>query len=94
MNRPEFTGLQVSVLIRSDKMQSGDVLAFLESIEFKYEMQEKLANLIQESLRANNVPFHEVIISLDRPPERAEPVEQSKSSAPKASLLGRLFGRR
>jgi hypothetical protein len=93
MNRPEFTGLQISVLIRSDKMQSLEVLAFLESIEFKYEMQEKLANLIQESLRAGNVPFHEVIISLDRPPERAEPIERSKSSGHK-SMLGRLFGRR
>ncbi len=93
MNRPEFTGLQVSVLIRSDKMQSGDILAFLESLEFKHEMQENLANLIQDSLRANKVPFHEVIISLDRPPVRAEPIER-KSSTPKASLLGRLFGRR
>ncbi len=93
MNRPEFVGLQVSVLIRSDQTQSTEVLTFLESVEFKYQMQEKLANLIQESLRAGNVPFHEVIISLDRPPERAKPVER-KSSRDKPSRLGRLFGRR
>jgi hypothetical protein len=94
MHIPEFVGLQVSVLVRSDAAQSNDVLAYLESVEFKAEMQENLANLIKASLTAGKVPFHEVIISLDQPPVRAKPVERSTSAGDRSSILGRLFGRR
>ncbi len=93
MNRPEFVALQVSVLIRGDETKVNAIQAFLESVEFKYEMQEELGRLIQNSLRNSNVPFDEVIISLDKPPERAKPIERTRSSD-KPSVLARLFGRK
>lgn len=92
INKPEFVGLQVSALIRSEASQSSEVLAFLDSVAFKAEMQEKLATMLKETLRDHEVPFQEVIISLDRPPDIAKPVER-KSSEDKGSVLGRLFGR-
>lgn len=92
INKPEFVGLQVSVLIRSDAGQSKDVLLFLDSVEFKAEMQEKLATMLKDTLQENKVPFHEVIISLDRPPDIAKPVER-KPAKDKGSMLGRLFGK-
>ncbi len=94
MNKPEFVALQSSILIRSDETQSKEVLAFLDTIEFKAHMQEALATLMQETLRENNVPFDEVIISMDKPPQQARPVKPGKSSSDKPSMLGRLFGKK
>ena len=94
MINPEFVALQVSVLIRSDQVKSLAIQEFMDTVEFKAGMQEDLARLIQENLRTNNVPFDEVIISLDKPPQRARPVERSRSPKDKPSRLGRLFGRR
>jgi hypothetical protein len=66
----------------------------MDSVPFKAEMQEQLAGLIQETLRANNVPFDEIIIALDRPPQRAKPVESAKDSIKEPSRLARLFGKK
>lgn len=86
MYTPEFVALQATILIRSDPVTSRDVQAYLETVEFKGELQHQLATLVKEGLRAGKVPFDEVIISLDRPPERARPAED------KPSWLQRLFG--
>ncbi len=93
MYQPEFVALQVTVLIRSDQSRSGDIQTYLESLEFKSEMQQKLAHLFQGTLRADNLPFDEIIISLDRPPQRARPVEKKPSDAP-TSWWARLFGKK
>jgi hypothetical protein len=92
--QPDFVALQVSVLIRSDRSRSADIQAYLESVEVKAAMQEKLAHLFQETLTGDRVPFDEIIISLDRPVERAEPVESRERSGSKPSLLARLFGKK
>lgn len=94
MDRPEFVGLQVSVLVRSDGRRSRDVLEFLESLEFRSEMQEKMANLIEAYLKAGQVPFEEVIVSLSTAPAIARPVEPSNPGENRPSRLARLFGRR
>ena len=92
--KPEFVAVQISILVRSDEAKSRDIQDFMDSVEFKAEMQERLASLIQDSFRAHKVPFDEVIISLDKPPQRAKPVESRSSSAGKPSKLGRLFGKK
>jgi hypothetical protein len=94
MYKPEFVALQVSVLIRSDEVRSRDIQVFLDSVEFKADMQEELAGFIQENLRANKVSFDEVIISLDKPPQKAKPAEPGQSSGRKSSGLARLFGKK
>ena len=94
MYKPEFVALQVTVLVRSDESKSLDIQEFMDSVEFKAEMQGQLAGLIQENLRANNVPFDEIIITLDRPPQRAKPVESPQSSSRQPSRLARLFGKK
>ena len=94
MYKPEFVALQVTVLVRSDATRSLDIQEFMDSVEFKADVQEKLAGLIQENLRANNVPFDEIIITLDRPPQRAKPVESTQSSSKEPSRLARLFGKK
>lgn len=90
MHTPDFVALQITMLVRSDPARSKDVEIFLDSLDFKAEMQEKVATFIQESLRENKVPFEEVIISLDRPAEKVQSGGKSKSK----SGLGRLFGRK
>ncbi len=92
MGRPEFVALQVSILIRSDETKSLDVQAYMETTEFAGEMQEEIATLVQNSLRQARVPFDEVIIALDRRPERARPVDVTPPKKP--SGLGRLFGKK
>ena len=94
MYQPEFVALQLSILVRSDASRSLDVQEFMDSVPFKAEIQEQLARLIRENLRANNVPCDEVIITLDRPPQRAKPVESTQSSPDKPSKLARLFGKK
>lgn len=94
MDRPEFVGLQLSVLVRSKDQRSRDVLDFLESLEFRSEMQEEMANLIEACLKAGQVPFDEVIISLSTAPAIARPVESAGQNENKPSRLARLFGRK
>jgi hypothetical protein len=94
MYKPEFVALQISVLVRSEASRSLDIQEFMDSVPFKAEMQEQLAGLIQETLRANNVSFDEIIVTLDRPPQRAQPVEAPKPSVDKPSMLARLFGKK
>jgi hypothetical protein len=94
MYKPEFVALQVTVLVRSDASRSLDIQEFMDSVEFKADVQEKLAGLIQENLQTNNVPFDEIIITLDRPPERAKPVESTQPSSREPSRLARLFGKK
>ena len=92
--KPEFVALQISILVRSDDVKSRDIQEFMDSVEFKAEMQDKLASLIQDNFRANDVSFDEVIITLDKPPQQAIPVESTPSSAGKPSKLARLFGKK
>ena len=92
--KPEFVALQITVLIRSDAAKSRDIQDFMDAVEFKADMQEKLASLIQSNFRANNVLFDEVIISLDKPPQRAKPVESTPASAGNPSKLARLLGKK
>jgi len=94
MYKPEFVALQLSILVRSEASRSMDIQEFMDSVPFKAEVQEQLAGLIQETLRANNVPFDEIIITLDRPAQRAKPVESARSSPDKPSKLARLFGKK
>lgn len=91
METPDFVALQVTMLVRSHPAHSKDVTLFLDSVEFKGEMQEKLATALQESLREYKIPFEEVIISLDRPAETVQSGGKTKSSE-KKSGWGRLFG--
>lgn len=91
METPDFVALQVTMLVRSQPTQSKDVALFLDSVEFKGEMQEKLATFLQESMREYKIPFEEVIISLDRPAETVQSGGKPKSAA-KKSGWGRLFG--
>jgi hypothetical protein len=93
MYRPGYVVLQVSVVVRSEEANCKEVQAFLKSVDFEYEMQEKLAHLFQETLDRGGVPFDEVMISLDQAPETAKPTPQPKPSEDKSSMLGRLFGR-
>ncbi|MDM8519427.1 hypothetical protein QUF64_05215 [Anaerolineales bacterium HSG6] len=86
--QPEFVGLQLSILVRSDKSASKDVALFLESLEFQQAIQEKLHNIMEETLNEAKIQFDEVIISLDTSPQKAKSVE-----ADKPSMLGRLLGR-
>ena len=64
MYKPEFVALQISILVRSEASRSLDIQEFMDSVPFKAEMQEQLAGLLQETLRANNVPFDEIIVTL------------------------------
>ena len=91
MQTPDFVALQATMLVRSNPAHSKDVELFLDSLEFKGEMQEKLAKFLQESLHDYKIPFEEVIISLDRPAETVQSGGKSKSSG-KKSGWGRLFG--
>ena len=88
MNPQEFTALQVTVLVRSDRGQALDIKSHFNSIPFQYQMQDALGDLIKANLRTAELDFAEVIINLDAPAEKAKKVEQPK----KSSLLGRLFG--
>lgn len=94
MDQPEFVGLQLSVLVRSDVQRSRDVLDFLESLQFRAELQEEVARLVETRLKANKVPYEEVIISLSTAPTIARPVERSGRAANKPGRLARLFGRK
>lgn len=94
MYKPEFVALQASILIRSDKAISRDIQTFLETVEVKSEMQHRLATLVQELLHAREIPFDEVVISLDEPVERAKPVEPVRPSSDKLSIVERIFGRK
>ncbi len=91
MHTPDFFALQVTMLVRSTPAQSKEVELFLDSVEFKGAMQEKLATFLQDSMRDYKIPFEEVIISLDRPAEKVQTGDPTKSPK-KKSGWGRLFG--
>ncbi|MDM8528898.1 hypothetical protein QUF58_11915 [Anaerolineales bacterium HSG24] len=86
--QPEFVGLQLSVLVRSDKKDSKDVALFLESIEFQQLLQEKVHDMMEETLNKAKIQFDEIIISLDVSPQKAKSIQPDKPS-----ILGRLLGR-
>jgi hypothetical protein len=86
MNQQEFTALRVMVLVRTQKGGGPEVQAFFDSVPFQYQLQDAMGNLVKESLKAAELEFEEVIISMDAPAEKAKKVQK------KSSLLGRLFG--
>ena len=87
MDEQEFTALQVTVLVRTQKGGTSQVKEFFDSVPFQYQMQDALGSLMKDQLRKGEVDFNEVIISLDAPAERAKKVRT------KSSLMGRLLGK-
>ena len=87
MNQPEFTALQVTVLVRTQKGGEVKVKEFFDSVPFQYQLQDSLATITEAQLTAADVDFEEVIISLDAPAAKAERIRQ------KSSLMGRLLGK-
>jgi hypothetical protein len=87
MNQPEFTAMQVTVLVRTSPGGGLQVKELFDSVPFQYQLQDALGTSMKERLRTAEVDFEEVIISLDTPAQKAKRVHQ------KASLMGRLFGR-
>ena len=87
MNQHEFTALQVTVLVRSQKGAGSQIKEFFDSVPFQYQIQNSLGNLVNEQLKAGEIDFEEVIISLDAPAEKARKVRQ------KSSLMNRLLGK-
>jgi hypothetical protein len=88
MNQQDYTALRVTVLVRTEQGTGPIIEEHFDSVPFQYQLQDALGNLVKDSLKAAELQFEEVIISLDAPAEQAEKVEQKKSS-----LMGRLFGR-
>jgi hypothetical protein len=87
MDQPEFTALQVVILVRTRPGGSKAVKEFFDSVSFQYQLQDALGNLLKAQLKEAEADYEEVIISLDAPAEKAKKVEK------KSSLLGRWFGR-
>jgi hypothetical protein len=86
MHEPEFTALQVTVLIRTQPGTGEPVKEYLNTVSFQYQLQDKLAAEIKQQLNLEGVEFDEVIVSLDMPAERA------RRARSKSSLMHRLFG--
>lgn len=93
MERPEFVALQVTVLVRNNPARSQDAQLFLDSPELRAALRENLVNFIKDSFVEYKIPFEEVIISVDKPAVRAQPIETPPASPGKSSFFGRLFGR-
>jgi len=87
MEQQEFTALQVTVLVRTEKGGGLRVKEFFDSVSFQYQMQDALGTLMKDQLRKGEVDFQEVIISIDNPAERAKRVRT------KSSLMNRLLGK-
>ena len=86
MDEPEFTALQVTVLVRTQPGTGQPVKEFLNTVPFQYQFQDKLAAEIKQQLNVQGIAFDEVIVSLDVPAERA------RRARSKSSLMHRLFG--
>ena len=86
MHEPEFTALQVTVLIRTQPGTGEPVKEYLNTVSFQYQLQDKLAAEIKQQLNLEGIDFEEVIVSLDVPAERA------RRARSKSSLMHRLFG--
>jgi hypothetical protein len=86
MDGPEFTALQVTVLIRTQPGTGEPVKEYLNTVPFQFQIQDKLAAEIKQQLNLEGIEFDEVIVSLDMPAERA------RRARSKSSLMHRLFG--
>lgn len=86
MNQPEFTALQVTVLVRTEPGKGQPVQTFFDAVPFQYQLQDVLGQKMKELLKAEGLEFEEVIISLDTPAHKAG------HKRTKSSLMGRLFG--
>ena len=86
MHAPEFTALQVTVLIRTQPGRGEPVKEYLNTVPFQYQFQDKMAAEIKQQLNLEGIEFDEVIVSLDMPAERA------RRARSKSSLMHRLFG--
>ncbi|MCB9101481.1 MAG: hypothetical protein H6632_18225 [Anaerolineales bacterium] len=82
----EFMAYQITILVRTHLGGSESVKAFFDSVPFQYKMQDTLGSSLKEQLKAADVEFEEVIITMDAPAAKAKKVEK------KNSLMGRLFG--
>jgi hypothetical protein len=88
MEQPEFTALQVVVLVRTRPGGSRPIKTLFDGVSFQYQLQDALGNLLKAQLKEAEVDYEEVIISLDAPAEKAKKVEK------KSSFMGRWFGGR
>lgn len=86
MSQPEFTALQVTVLVRTEPGKGHLVQTYFDDVSFQYQLQDVLGQKMKELLRAEGLDFEEVIISLDAPAQKAG------HTRTKSSLMGRLFG--
>lgn len=87
MDEQEFTALQVTVLVRTNKGSGHQVKDFFNSPPFQYQMQDALGSLMKDQLRKGEVDFQEVIIAMDNPAGKAKKVRT------KSSLMDRLLGK-
>ncbi len=86
MSQPEFTALQVTVLVRTEEGKGQPVQAFFDDVPFQYQLQDVLGQKMKELLRAEGLEFEEVIISMDAPAQKAG------HKRTKSSIMERLFG--
>jgi hypothetical protein len=86
MQTPEFTALQVTVLVRTQPGAGQPVRELLNQVDLQGNLQEILATQVEARLAKESIEFEEIIISLDVPASRA------KKARSKSSLIGRLFG--
>lgn len=87
MEPHEFTALQVTVLVRTERGAGPRVKAFFDTVPFQYQIQDALSSLVKDQLKKGEVDFDEVIISLDAPAAKAKRVRT------KSSLMERLLGK-
>lgn len=87
MTQPEFTALQITVLVRTPVGAGARVKAHFDSVPGQYHLQDEVGRLLKAQLVEAEVDFEEVIISIDNPAERAKRVRS------KSSLMDRLLGR-
>lgn len=84
----EFTAYQVTILVRTQDGGGDTIKAFFDSVPFQYKVQDLLGSSLKAQLKADDIEFEEVIITMDAPVAEAKKVEK------KSSLMDRLFGGR
>lgn len=87
MNQPEFTALQITILVRTHDGSAARVKEYFDSTPCQYQLQDTVARQFKMQLAEAEVDFDEVIVSIDNPAEQATRVRS------KSSLMNRLLGR-
>ncbi|HXV43674.1 MAG TPA: hypothetical protein VEC96_11480 [Anaerolineae bacterium] len=90
MEQPEFTALQITIFIRTRPGESPVVQEFLNSVSFEAQMQERVSQWIEQSLKEAGQSFEEIIVDLHTPAAKAQ---QTGKAGKKPSPLARLFGK-